>query len=475
MIKKEKPAVKIKFEFDLLNIKPLRKLILWKWFPYIFQFFILIIFIVLIILGWNIFTPTGIPDKLFAKSNLVTLIIWGIWWPLMIITAVFFGRLWCMVCPLELVSNLSERISKKIGVKQKSLPGWIQSGAIIVILYSLIQILVPGIHLHRNPAFTSFFLAGLLSISVFIGVIYRDRAFCRGFCPIGILLNAYGRGSILAVRAKSKNICSDCNPKECIVSCKRYELDRRSCPSLLNPPKLNSNKDCLICGQCIKTCESENMQLLIREPFSKSDYREKKTNWSLTIFIILASGFVTSELTTEWKYINEIFLLIPNYINDFIKIKNFIGFIDGLWILFLFPLLLWTILGLVAITLKISKSVFDFWRSFALTAVIIISAGHIIKAVAKLNSWIGFLPQSLNDPNGINLAVGINNKSILSPGLLVGNYIVSFFGIIILSVFLFYSISADFSNAENQGFKSHIPKYILYILFLLITAGIGFQ
>ncbi|MDZ7766044.1 MAG: hypothetical protein U5K00_16765 [Melioribacteraceae bacterium] len=169
--------------FDLLKIPFIKKFFLWKGFPYVFQILMLAVFIALIVIGWQVFTPEGVNDKLFAKTNIVTLLIWGAWWPLMVWLAVTMGRVWCMVCPLELVSNITERLGRFLGVKQKSLNKWIRGGAIIVFIYALIQLLVAGINLHRLPAYTSFFLIGLLTLSAFVGIFFKDRAFCRGFCP----------------------------------------------------------------------------------------------------------------------------------------------------------------------------------------------------------------------------------------------------------------------------------------------------
>ena len=457
--------------YNLLDIALVRKLINWKGFPYTFQAIMLLVFVGLIFIGWQVYTPEGVNDKLFAKTNIVTLVIWGIWWPLMVWFAVTMGRVWCMICPLELVSNITERLSRKLGVKQKPLSKWIRSGAIIVFLYALIQLLVAGINLHRIPAYTSFFLIGLLTISAFVGFFFKDRAFCRGFCPIGMLLNAYGRGGMIAVRAGSGNTCQGCTGKDCIMACNRNKLDARSCPSLLNPIKLNSNKDCLVCRQCIKSCEPDNMQLLLRKPFDKNHAREEKASWALTIFIMLVSGFVTSELTTEWNAANKIFVALPEYITNITGLHSIAGFIEGLWIIVIYPLLLWTIFGTITILTKGAESLTDAWRRLALPLVVIISAGHLTKAIAKLNAWIGFLPNSFtNATNGNTNAAtaGIN----VTP-FLISNQFVSIIGLTLLTIALIYSLRVEKITGKQKSYPRFIPKIILYLFFSFIAFGIG--
>lgn len=458
--------------FNLLKIKPIRKLILWKAFPYIFQAVVLILFLSLIYLGWQVYTPEGLNDKLFAKTNMVTLLIWGIWWPLMVWLAVTFGRIWCVVCPLELVSNIFERLGRKVKISQKALPKYIRNGAVIVFIYALIQLLVAGIHLHRIPAYTSFFLVGLLTLSAFVGLMYKDRAFCRGFCPIGMLLNAYGRGGMIGVRAGNSDTCGSCSGQDCISSCNRNNMDSRSCPSLLNPPKLNSNKDCLVCGQCIKSCEPDNMELVLRKPFNVKDVREVRTSWVLTLFIIIVSGFVTYELTTEWKPAKEIFLFVPTFLTQYFNLENISGFIKSVWTIGIFPLLLWILLGLFSKIQKRKIYIFEFWRELALPLVIIISAGHLIKALAKLNSWIVFLPKSIQNTfsnEQLSQSTTIGNL----PDPLVSSFFISMTGILILFISLFYSMREE-KIFYNRYINSHfIPKMIVFIFFLILVVGIG--
>ncbi len=91
--------------FDLLEFRAIRGLIRWSGFPYVFQAAMLVVFVALAVIGWGQYPPPGVADKLYAKTNLVTLLVWGLWWPAMIWVAVLLGRAWCMICPLELSSR----------------------------------------------------------------------------------------------------------------------------------------------------------------------------------------------------------------------------------------------------------------------------------------------------------------------------------------------------------------------------------
>jgi polyferredoxin len=298
-----------------------------------------------------------------------------------------------MVCPLELVANGTERVARRLGVKQLVLGRWLRSGALIVGIYALIQLLVAGAHLHRVPAYTSSFLWGLLGTAGVVGFFIKDRAFCRGFCPVGLLLSTYGRGGMLAVRAGSGQICNACTGKDCIMVCNRTKLYGRSCPSLLNPPKLDSNRDCLVCCQCIKSCKRDNMQLLLRRPFSSFDVRESIASWPVTIFVMMVSGFVTGELCSEWRTAQSIFLWIPERFVEHFSLSTARGWIEGVWAILIYPLVLWFVVGvLTSLNSDDASIMVKSWCLLALPLAVVVSAGHMAKGLAKFTSWIGFFP-----------------------------------------------------------------------------------
>lgn len=460
--------------FNVLRIRPIRSLVVWPGFPYIFQFFALAIFVLLAIIGWRHFTPEGVNDKLYAKTNIVNLLIWGLWWPSIIWASVLFGRIWCMVCPLELIANGTERLARRLGIQQFVLGKWLKSGALILGIYALIQLLIAGIHLHRVPAYTSLFLWGLLGTAAIVGFFLKDRAFCRGFCPVGLLLGTYGRGSMLAVRAGPSQVCNACTGKDCITACNRTKLYGRSCPSLLNPPKLKSSRDCLICCQCIKSCKPDNMQLILRRPFQPANTREPLASWPVTIFIMMVSGFVTGELCSEWSTAQALFLWVPNYFIEFFNIFSIKGWIKGIWMIGIYPLALWFILGILTLLNRKRVSIIHSWRLLALPLAVIISTGHMAKGLAKFTSWIGFLLHALKDPSGIKTVSGITSKIISQPVPILSMPFVSVIGILLIVAGICFSIREAYLANPETYHQRLVSKCMLASLFILIVIGWGF-
>ncbi len=77
--------------------------------------------------------------KILRNTNLPNLIVWSYWWPFIIVTAIFFGRFWCSICPMELITSFFG----KNGLRRKP-TGFLKSGWLITLFYAIILIL--GIH-----------------------------------------------------------------------------------------------------------------------------------------------------------------------------------------------------------------------------------------------------------------------------------------------------------------------------------------
>ena len=64
------------FTYDLLRLRPVRVLVRWGGFPYVFQALMLAVFVGLAWLSWGVTAPEGAPDKLFAETRNTAVFRW---------------------------------------------------------------------------------------------------------------------------------------------------------------------------------------------------------------------------------------------------------------------------------------------------------------------------------------------------------------------------------------------------------------
>ncbi|GAI22643.1 unnamed protein product, partial [marine sediment metagenome] len=171
---------------------------------------------------------------------------------MVILSAIFFGLFWCMICPVEMVTTFFA----KIGFKRKR-PKWILSEWIAILFYMII--LIGGVtilEVDRNPKYTSYYLLSIVGISIISGLIFEKNTFCRYICPFGFVLGIFSKLAICGWRVKNKDVCNSCSDKSCITKKYIYNLNYKSCGVDLFPGKIDDNNHCLLCGGCLKTCKT---------------------------------------------------------------------------------------------------------------------------------------------------------------------------------------------------------------------------
>src|SRR4030042_4992574 len=172
---------------NLLKIKYIGGLFKARWFPIVPQLFMLTVFVLLVAGGLGVTADD--PDLVYflRSTNLSNLIVWSYWWPVIIIAAIFFGRLWCTVCPMELITYWAGRI----GLRQQ-VPGILKSGWGGTTFFTLIWIV--GVHtlaVNPNPHQMALYMLMLIILAIDISLIFRKRTFCSYVCPVGHLLGLY--------------------------------------------------------------------------------------------------------------------------------------------------------------------------------------------------------------------------------------------------------------------------------------------
>ena len=458
---------------DLLKSRIFGGLAASKFYPLAAQIFTLVIFGLLIAGGLAAPHVSAGMTGTLRNTNLAALIVWSLWWPLVIISASLLGRIWCQICPMELVNSLFSRIGLKRKVPRFFISGWGVALYYSLALLGFIRTLLANRYPERMAAFFLF----LFGSALVMGVVFEKRAFCNHLCPVGKLLGLYACCAPLEWRVRDAKTCQDCRSKDCVAVRNAYHLTGRSCTSHLYPALIKDNRNCLVCTQCRKVCPSDNLRLSWRKPMA--DFFSGLRLSSVELFLLLlVSGLVVWELAEEWSPARSVLEFVPP------KISAWLGFsgeaanlVQALVLFAILPGLLFLLPGLLGKRLN-KISLLESARTFGLLFLPVVALGHLVKAMIRITSRLPYYSLAFKDP------VGYSTANLIASGeMKVNTQIANFFSPFIswlamlvfagalASVWLIGLKSPTFKSFGRAGRVSHLVVATLYCAALfMITA-----
>ena len=236
---------------NLLKNKWLDRFLRSRWYPGIIQWPTLIIFAVIIyqlMLG---------PAK--AHDNLGTALTWVLWWPLIPVIFLFLGRFWCAICPFATVNDLVQKYvgnNRKVPHFLKKYGVWIMDASFIMITWSDHVWGVVG-----SPVGSGVLLLILTTAVVTSGAFFQRRTFCRHVCFLGGLAGNYSQAGMLSLHS-TPEICVNCETASCYNGTDKAP----GCPVFEFPRAMTSSANCVLCGDCLKNCPNDSIQLTVRPP-----------------------------------------------------------------------------------------------------------------------------------------------------------------------------------------------------------------
>ncbi len=246
------PPVTGRYTVNLLAFEPVRRLLASKFYPAAAHF-VTIPFIVVIV-GLGLFGPQ-LPDR-----NLALILTWGLWEPTLVLSALFFGRAWCSVCPIGAISTLVRRFAGR----NRKVPLWIKNRGFYFTAagIALIFWLETAVAMPLSPVATAMLVAPLVLLAGLAGFLFQRRTWCRYLCPLGGMMGIFATTSVVEMRSNYGICNSTCLKHECYAGSE----DREGCPMFEGPFALSSNRTCVLCANCVKVCPNHSPVLNLRVP-----------------------------------------------------------------------------------------------------------------------------------------------------------------------------------------------------------------
>lgn len=271
-----------------------------------------------------------------ARLNFATVMSWIVWWPLLAVSYLLFGRIWCAVCPM---GALSDFVHRKIGLNRKA-PKFLKKRWVVAVILAtaiLYQAWIEEVtRASYSPLFTGLILLSFTMGAILCGFVFERWTWCRHLCPLGAWSGVFAMSSMVEVRA-DPDICLAKRCKE--IYCYFGREDLPGCPFHQVPKIMESNRFCATCGNCLKACPNDSISIRLRWP-GLEFFTQKKEMLENSLISIAAIGVVAFQLlvmTESWAIIYELASSWPLFSSDALLYGAFILASVGLAIvLFIF-------------------------------------------------------------------------------------------------------------------------------------------
>lgn len=244
------PKSEGKWEFNLLRLKTIRTFFASRLFP-VLPRAIVGVFFVLVLAA--LFVE---PDD--PHHNIGLTLSWVVGWPLLIFSFFFLARTWCSICGLSVPGWLAQFVLKP----QRPTPQFIRhySGWIMTTLCILLFWIETTWNAYESPRLTGWIILTITLSALMFSMFFKRRVWCRYLCPLGAINALFSMPAILELRSNAHMCMNRCTDHLCFHG----DDDAAGCPMFRHPFLVDNNRDCILCGQCVKNCKLNSIHLNLR-------------------------------------------------------------------------------------------------------------------------------------------------------------------------------------------------------------------
>jgi len=318
----------------------------------------------------------GLFGSHYPERNFATVLVWNLWWPLVVVSVLFFGTAWCALCPWTALANwivrrrLWRRVEPHAGLNLK-VPSYMRNVWMALLMFMGLTWLEIGLNATGIPVATALMATAMLLLSVLFLLLFERKAFCRYACPVGRTLGCYSRVAPLAVRPIEQATCDDCKTLECYRGSAQIE----PCPTKLTVGRFSQNTYCLSCGNCMLSCPHKNVTWRLRSMGSEATDRTASLV-DETWFILALLGITSFHGLTMMPFWGDWVAAIADAIGD--GRSQLVSFTLAMMVGFAVPALIYAMaIGLLVPLLPRGTSFKRLFSAFPFVALPLAFAYHL--------------------------------------------------------------------------------------------------
>lgn len=235
--------------------------------------------------------------------NIAPILTWTLWWGGLIFFILYFGKLWCSICPWDAAATWIERLRfwgpRKSGLGlQLRWPRALRNIWVAVFFFVALTWIELSQGVTAVPRITAILALTMFAMTIVGVFLFERKAFCRYGCLVGRVSGLYALFSPVELRTRDADGCAGCVTQECY----RGSAAGDGCPTFEYPRVMGRNTYCTLCTECVKTCPRDNITVKLR-PWGAdlaNQARVRTDEAVLAIILLAMTGFHGLTMTSAW-------------------------------------------------------------------------------------------------------------------------------------------------------------------------------
>lgn len=343
----------------------------------------------------------GLYGSPISGRNLATVLTWNLWWAGLIIMIFFLGSAWCSICPWDAIATwmIRRRLWRRAEPNNSlnlQVPVWLRNIWPALFLFIGLTWLELGVGITMDPYATAILALLMVVMATLSLALFKRKAFCRYFCPIGRTIGFYSQLAVVELRPIDPNTCASCTTLECYHGNEKIE----PCPTSLVMGSLTQNTYCTSCGNCTQSCPDQNVAWRLRSP-STEVAKEARPHWDEAWFMLSLMTLTTFHGITMMPFWEKSISSLARVIGDSGQLLW--SFSIGLFLSMAIPILIYALSILTTQYLGNNKQGISYRKRFvdmAFVSIPIAFAYHIAHNLNHLLRENSDLSKLLKDPLG---------------------------------------------------------------------------
>jgi len=428
---------------NFLKNKMFARFIKSRWYPVIFQIPIALIFAFIVF--------ELIAGSSEAHDNFGTAGTWVLWWPLLPILLLLFGRFWCTLCPFGLLNDLVQKIvgnNRPVPKFLKKYGIWIIDATFLMITWSDH---VWGVV--ESPRGSGILLLMITVAVVLSGAMFERRTWCRYLCFLGGVSGNYSRTGMLELRA-TPGICKTCSSQACYKGGEKAD----GCPMFEYPRTMDTSAECNFCGNCVKNCPNDSIRISPRVP-TEELWANNKPKVEVAFLAMVIMGIVFVQNITMISIWNDILAWLEQTTHT---TNYYVIFTITFLIAMAIPVALLVLTGRIAKVFN-GATVLENFARFGYAIIPLDLAGHIAHNLFHLLA---------EGKSVIYTFLGLFGRHFDNASTaILDNATIQVLQFILIALGTAGSVYVTYRMAKSSGFPKHIPVTWVYAVLILALAA----